>query len=202
MPIYEDVKKIVEKATGAGRPERSELSLLVRERKANAFRLRDDGETPNNPRLPLVLYRSPVKLDERHDPAAIFEDLFDGNGWTDSWRDSMYDFLHWHTITHEVLGIARGSLRAEFGGRSGRTLEVKAGDVLVLPAGTGHRALHKSDDLLIVGAYPEGSDYDEKQPKDGEHDQALPHITKVPLPPRDPVYGKDGPLLKVWTRSH
>lgn len=32
------------------------------------------------------------------------------------------DFLHFHTHTHEVLGIARGTVRAEFGGDKGKIL--------------------------------------------------------------------------------
>jgi uncharacterized protein YjlB len=84
----------------------------------------------------MILYQSPVKLGGGFDPAAIFEELFDANGWNDSWRDSMYDFLHFHTYTHEVLGIARGTVRAEFGGAKGKRLDLNAGDVVILPAGT------------------------------------------------------------------
>ncbi len=55
-----------------------------------------------------------VKLDAAYDPAAVFETLFAANGWTGSWRDSMYVWLHYHSNTHEVLGIARGWLHARF----------------------------------------------------------------------------------------
>jgi uncharacterized protein YjlB len=196
--MLESVKSIAEKITGIRRPLRADLAALTVARKANILVPKDDGETPNNPRMPVIVYRTPVRLSSGYDPAAIFEALFAQNGWGDGWRDGMYDWLHWHTGAHEVLGIARGWLKARIGGAKGRTLRVKAGDVLVLPAGTGHRRLAKSEDLLVVGAYPPGGDYDEKTPDDDAHDESVRAIARVPPPATDPVYGKDGPLLRLW----
>jgi uncharacterized protein YjlB len=197
MPLLEDVKKTFEQITGYRRPKRHEVPGLIRRRKAHLFRFKDDGETPNNPRLPLILYRSPVLLRDAWDPAAIFEELFAANGWKDSWRDGVYDFLHFHTRTHEVLGIARGAVRVEFGGAKGKILDLKAGDVVVLPAGTGHRRLRASDDLLVVGAYPARGAYDQPRPAEVDHAKATAAIAKVRLPARDPVFGKGG-LTKHW----
>src|SRR6476620_6854557 len=135
------------------------------------YRFEDDGKTPNNPRLPLILYRNVLRAPAGQDPAAVCEGMFGEHGWANGWRNGIYPFLHFHTRTHEVLGIARGTARVEFGGDKGQTLTVKAGDVIVLPAGTGHRRLSASDDLLVVGAYPAGGRYDE--PKPGE----IAHVT-------------------------
>src|SRR5205823_2182636 len=138
------------------------------------YRFADDGKTPNNPALPLEIYRAAVRRRRGLDPAAIFEVLFASHGWKDSWRDGLYDFLHFHTRTHEVLGIARGKARVQFGGDKGRTVTLKAGDVVILPAGTGHRRLAASDDLLVVGAYPSSSGaYDEPRPREVDHQRAL-----------------------------
>jgi uncharacterized protein YjlB len=203
MPILEDAKRTIERATGYGRPDAADLALLTQDRKAHLLRFKDDGETPNNSRLAMILYRSPVRLPVRFDPAAIFEELFASNGWEDSWRDGMYDFLHFHTHTHEVLGIAHGSVRAQFGGTKGKTLDLKAGDVVVLPAGTGHRRLKASKDLLIVGAYPANSGkYDEPKPEEVSHKEALASIAHVRIPRADPVYGKAGPLKRLWRPVH
>jgi uncharacterized protein YjlB len=38
-------------------------------------------------------------------------------------------------MTHEVLGIARGEVKVEFGGAKGNAITLKAGDVAILPAG-------------------------------------------------------------------
>ena len=113
----------------------------------------DDGEIPNNPTLPFVHYRSPVRLTQAPDPAAVLEELFESNGWGGSWRNGIYDFLHYHSGTHEVLGIARGHARVRFGGRNGKIVALRAGDVVILPAGTGHQRVSASRDLLVVGAY-------------------------------------------------
>jgi uncharacterized protein YjlB len=199
MPILEHAKRTVENLTGVGRPAQEQLARLLRKRKPLAYRFADDGFTPNHPRFPLLVYRSAVKLEEGLDPAAIFEDLFAANGWKDSWRNGIYDFRHFHTGTHEVLGIARGTARVEFGGLHGKHLELKAGDVAVLPAGTGHKRLEASDDLLVVGAYPmPARGYDEPAPSEADHKKAVAAIAKVPLPKADPVYGRDGPLITEW----
>jgi uncharacterized protein YjlB len=154
MPALETLKKITEKATGLARPERDQLAKLMRPRKAQTFRFKDDGIIPNHPRWPLVIYRGAVRLDDAFDPAAVFEDLFGSNGWRDSWRDGIYDYVHYHSRIHEVLGIARGQGKVQFGGIKGRTVQMKAGDVAVLPAGTGHQCLSATNDFLVVGAYP------------------------------------------------
>jgi uncharacterized protein YjlB len=151
MPLLENLKSLVERKTGYRRPSKAALPGLVRARVPRKFAFRDDGETPNS-RWPRVVYRSAVAANPAYDAAAIFEALFAWNGWKGSWRDGMYDWLHYHSNTHEVLGISRGRLRARFGGAKGRVLSVKAGDVVILPAGVGHFCESASPDLLIVGA--------------------------------------------------
>jgi uncharacterized protein YjlB len=145
-----------------------------------------------------VIYRNAVMLLGSFDPAAVFEEIFAANHWRDSWRDGIYDFLHFHTMTHEVLGIARGNAKVQFGGAKGRVLAVKAGDVVVLPAGTGHRRMSASKELLVVGAYPQTGRYDQPRPDEADHEKALASIRKVKTPRADPVYGKEGPLLALW----
>ena len=159
MPVVEELKRIVEKLTGFGRPQRRELARLARPRAPQLFRFRDDGETPNS-RLPLVVYRGALQLDEAFDPAAVFEETFARHGWRESWRDGIYDYVHYHSRIHEALGIARGKGRVRFGGKKGRIFTLKAGDVAVLPAGTGHQCLSASEDFLVVGAYPPTGTYD------------------------------------------
>ncbi len=161
MTVLESVKEKFEKITGSARPSVGDLDAALRPRKANAFWFKDDGVIPNNPKLPLVLYRGPVRLSGKFDPAAIFEELFERNGWGDSWRNGIYDYEHYHARVHEVLGIARGHARVRFGGAKGRALKLKAGDVVILPAGTGHERLSGSEDLLVIGAYPPSGTYDE-----------------------------------------
>ena len=172
--------------------------MPIHPRDPELFAFEDDGETPNNPNLPLTIYRGPVAVDGAADPAAVFEKLFAANGWKDGWRNGIYGFRHFHTRAHEVLGIARGYAMVEFGGGRGRQLELRAGDIAILPAGTGHRRLAASADLLVVGAYPGASDSSHVRPSELDHAQAIAEIASVKLPEKDPVYGKDGPLMKAW----
>lgn len=198
MYLLDSLKKTAEKVTGMGKPSPRAVQESVRARKAQAARFRDDGSIPNNPELPLVRYRSPIRIPDGADPAALFEALFARNGWQDSWRNGIYDYVHYHSRTHEVLGVARGHARIRFGGNKGRVFKLRPGDVVILPAGTGHQSLSASKDLLVVGAYPRSGKYDECTGLSKEHDNAVRSIPKVPLPKKDPVYGADGPLLDLW----
>ena len=107
------------------------------------------------------------------------------------------DFVHYHSQVHEVLGVARGAAKVEYGGVKGRVLTLKAGDVAVLPAGTGHRLIEASRNFLVVGAYPKDGTYDECTDT-RERPDAIKRIAKVPRPAKDPVYGQSGPLAQQW----
>jgi uncharacterized protein YjlB len=200
MYLLDGLKKKLETVTGMTRPSLQAIRASVRERAAHETMFADDGTVPNNPKLPFVHYRTPVALPEKGDPAAVFETLFERNGWGRSWRNGIYDYVHYHSGAHEVLGIARGEARVRFGGNKGKVFELTAGDVAVLPAGTGHQCLSASKDLLVVGAYPAGSKYDECTGSTEQHVRALHSIPKVPLPAKDPVYGAGGPLIQAWKR--
>jgi uncharacterized protein YjlB len=197
MSFLESVKHIAEKATGCKRPDRPKS--LLRQRKPTTYKFKDDGLIPNHPRWPFVLYKTAVRLPKSLDPAAVFEVLFESNGWGDMWRDGIYDYVHYHSRTHEVLGVARGGAKVQFGGSKGHTITVRAGDVAILPAGTGHKCLKASDDFLVVGAYPPTGTYDECTSV-ADRKKSLISIPKTPRPRKDPVYGKDGPLLQAWRK--
>ncbi len=198
MYVLETLKKTFGQVTGVGKHSPAAVRGLVRRRKPRAAKFEDDGAIPNNSRLPFIYYRSAVRLAHSQDPAAVFEDLFDANGWKDSWRDGIYDFVHYHSSTHEVLGVARGHARVRFGGDAGEIVQLRAGDAVILPAGTGHQRISASRDLLVVGAYPPSGTYDECRGSGEEHARALESISRVALPDNDPVYGKDGPLFDFW----
>jgi uncharacterized protein YjlB len=158
----------------------------------------EDGLVPNNP-LPFLVYQDAVKLDPDH-PEESVEGLFRSNSWGGMWRNGVYDYLHYHATVHEVLGVARGNARVRFGGDRGEVLEIKAGDVVILPAGTGHQCIRASDDFCVIGAYPPGAKMEITRPTPENHAKALKTIPQVKLPPADPVTGVDGALMKLWKR--
>ncbi|MBX6327643.1 MAG: hypothetical protein IRY89_03630 [Pseudolabrys sp.] len=162
------------------------------------FHFADDGLVPNN-RLPLLIYRGAFELADLRDPEAIIERVFRENGWgREMWRNGIYPFTHFHSMIHEALGVARGRARVRFGGEAGATLELIAGDVAVLPAGTGHQALWTSPDLSVIGSYPPGGTYNLCRAGGAEHAAAVKVIPHVPLPTSDPVRGRKGPLTALW----
>lgn len=201
MYAFESAKSRFEKLTGWAQPTRGEIKTRIKKTKPRATVFKDNNLIPNNPTLPFLHYRKVASLTGLPDPAALFERLFKTNGWIDAWRNGIYDYVHYHPRTHEVLGIARGHARVRFGGKKGRSVHLSAGDVVILPAGTGHEALRATKDLLVVGAYPRTGKYDEYEGKRAEYEKALRMIPKVRLPSKDPVFGKKGPLKRLWSRS-
>ena len=163
-----------------------------------AYVLGDDGLIPNNAKLPLVLYRQALALEGlRSEPERAFETLFRLNGWRGAWVDGIYDFHHYHSTAHEVLGIAEGFARVQFGGPEGLVVDLTDGDVVLIPAGVGH-CLIEGEDLIVVGAYPEGQDWDLCRASASDRIKALENIPWVPLTKLDPVFGPAGPVLALW----
>ena len=163
-----------------------------------ARRLEDDGAIPNNPELALLVYRQAVTLPDG-DPASVFEAVFTENGWPAAWRNGIHPFHHFHSTAHEALGVYRGTATARFGGEGGVDLTVTAGDVVIIPAGVGHKAIEASADLGIVGAYPAGTGPDLCRGAPHERPATLDAILRVPVPARDPLYGAGGPLREHWS---
>ena len=165
-----------------------------------AFHFADDGAVPNNS-LPMLVYRGAIDVARGRDAAAAIEQSFAQNGWGHGmWRNGIYPFTHYHSQTHEVLGIAGGRARVRFGGRNGEELEVEPGDIAVLPAGTGHQRISSTADLLVIGAYPPDGHYDLCRGTPAEHARARETIPHVPPPASDPVFGAGGPLRRLWSR--
>lgn len=158
--------------------------------------LRDDGVFPNNGLLPLLVYRSALQISAN--AATIATELFETNGWSNAWTNGIYDYHHYHSNTHEVVGIIAGTVRVQFGGDHGISLQLDAGDVVIIPAGVAHKNLGSDENFKCVGAYPGGKDYNILYGKAGERPKADETINSVHLPSTDPVYGISGPLLTNW----
>jgi uncharacterized protein YjlB len=158
--------------------------------------LQDDGVFPNSC-LPVLLYKAALDIPLLF-PATNVKHLFEKNGWSNSWDAGIFEYHHYHSITHEVLGIYSGKTSVQLGGENGPVISIEKGDVLVIPAGVAHKNLGGENDVGVVGAYPGGTNYDMNYGKPGERPGTDENIRKVPLPFSDPVFGKNKELTTIW----
>ncbi len=153
---------------------------------------------PEATNLPLIVYHGVLSA-EGEEAAEGYEALFGRNGWGGGWRNGIFPYHHFHPNQHEVLGIAAGRATVRFGGPAGPLVEVRAGDVVVIPAGVSHCSEQASEDLLVVGAYPPGASAELRRGTPDLRQRA--EVREVPLPPADPVFGRQGPLTRYWSQK-
>lgn len=157
--------------------------------------LKDDGRFPNS-KLPALLYKGALKIPFLF-PATYVRNLFEKNNWSNAWDFGIFEYHHYHSTTHEVLGIYTGKTTLQLGGDNGVTITLEKGDVLVIPAGVAHKNLGKEDDVGCVGAYPDGREYDMNYGRPGERPRTDDNIAAVPLPATDPISAAGG-LPEIW----
>ena len=161
--------------------------------------LKEDSVFPNS-KYPLLVYKSALEVPKLFAARAI-EKLLQENFWENSWRNGVYDYHHYHSTAHEVMAVYEGKAKILFGGEKGAEVNVKKGDIVIVPAGVAHKRISASEDFKLVGAYPKGQNYDMNYCQPGERPKTDKRIKKVPLPKADPLYGKEGPLMKRWKKK-
>lgn len=176
-------------------PDRHELEPMD----VDTFLLEPAGEIPNNSRLPLLIYHGVLAPEMKN--AAVCQSLFKRNRWEGNWVNGVYDYWHFHVTGHEALGCVAGNGRVGFGGDGGLEADIQSGDVVVIPAGVGHKRLNASSDFTIVGGYPPDQNGEITRPGDIGMEEAAERISELALPETDPVYGWQGPVVGHWRAS-
>lgn len=170
------------------------MPTVIHDRTPELLRLAPDGKMPNN-RLPILVYRQTAEGSALED---LFRGTFAANSWGGLWTGAIFGYDHFHSNAHEVVGVASGEAVLGLGGASGVRLEVAEGDVVILPAGTGHRRVRGSGDFLVIGAFPVGQEIHDIYTDLTACEDYLARVAAVALPAADPLYGAAGPLLTQW----
>lgn len=149
------------------------------------------GLLPNS-RYPLLVHRQGVPGGGEDKMRARLR----ANGWYNNWRyPGVYEYPHFHSTTHECLAVAIGWMEVEVFGKGGKRIRVEAGDFIIMPAGVSHQMVGHSADVLLVGGYPDGRDWDNMQEDHITLEAmraAAKRIMSLPIPTKDPVTG--GPM--------
>lgn len=167
--------------------------------KIEVKRYRDDGIIPNS-RLPIVLYKGAIDI---QNPLKIEDKLrrhVEERGWRLEWTWRIYKFTHWHSTAHECLVCISGSAIVRLGGpRIGGEHKLTPGSALMIPAGVAHRNIGATQSFQVCGIYPKGQMWDLIKGEKTFDAEARTRAAKVPRPKSDPIYGKDGPLMSMWS---
>lgn len=159
-----------------------------------------NGFFPNNNLYPFLLYKQVLLVENEF--IQEIQTLLSKNHWGNSWIDSIYDYDHYHSNTHEVLVIISGSCGVQVGGPNGKIYFITKGDVIIFPAGVAHKSLTKSDNFTCIGAYPHPNNYDMNYGKAQEHPRVDENIKRVKLPKADPIFGVHATLFDYWKEKN
>ncbi len=157
------------------------------------IKINENNGIPNNPHLPALIYPQVLKVAVSSGDIIA---LYAGNHWGKAWVYGVFDFHHFHYAAHEVLTVIAGQALLQLGGQDGPRQKVREGDVIILPAGFGHKLLEASQGFTVVGAYPEGQE--EIGFARAGDETKLSSRQAAWVPASDPIYGADGPLRTLW----
>ena len=161
----------------------------------STYYFEDNGIIPNS-HLPVIVYKHVIDLTDASDWLGT---RFKQNNWLNNWRDIILPYDHFHSNTHEVIGLGFGEVQLTIGGSKGIVLTITAGDVIIIPAGVGHYSISEHTNYRFVGGYPNGNNWDIKTGlEEEERTTILTTIANVQIPKTDPVYGFDGALFERW----
>jgi uncharacterized protein YjlB len=156
----------------------------------------DNGTFPNS-KFPALLYKRVLDIPALF-PATHVSNIFQKNNWGNSWDAGIFEYQHYHSTVHEVLGVYKGSTTILLGGDDGTEVKLEKGDVLIIPAGVAHKNLGNENDIGCVGAYPYDQPYDMNYGAAGERPLVDENLRRVPIPDSDPMRGKNGGVQDIW----
>ncbi len=161
------------------------------------YLLADTGKFPNS-HLPVLQYHGVVKVPHLFAAAKIIM-LFKRNGWSNNWRDGIYTYAHYLSNTHEAMAVIRGTTRLQLGGNDSNSIIIKKGDLVIIPAGVAHKNMGAEKDVVCIGGYPGGSNFDINTGEPGERPATDAKIAAVPLPLNGPLHG-GRELFDIWSK--
>jgi len=162
------------------------------------FYFSGNGRVPNS-RFPTLVYRG-ISTGSVLD----MEELIRANDWHPTWHNSMgmIPNHHFHAEAHEIIVINSGELDCQLGGHDGARTTLRAGDAVVIPAGVGHLGVGFTEDLRVTGGFPAGYCFlDFRLGYADEYYELAERASLIPVPAKDPFFGAQGHLPKIWNAA-
>lgn len=162
------------------------------------YRIKENPPYPNSP-LPVIHYAKVLDdFVEGVDAEEATKNLLKENNYTNAWTGGIHPYHHFHSNTHEVLVCIEGQATVQLGGPGEKEFPFKKGDAFLLPAGVAHKCVEASDDFSIIGAYPDGVEFDMQTGDTENYDAIQQRANDVPIPEKDPLTGSDGAVQGYW----
>ncbi|KAF5718379.1 cupin domain-containing protein [Fusarium mundagurra] len=147
-------------------------------------------EDAPNSRLPILVYRDVLPQPRTEETVTRF---LTTHRWEKRGTWGHIAIRHFHPNSHECYGKIQDGKGVE--------VPVRAGDVVLLPAGTAHSSLESSSTYRYIGVYPKGCPKWRNEMGKKSSSLFQDTIDKVDMPEDDPVYGPDGPLPTLWSHK-
>lgn len=161
----------------------------------------DDGIFPNN-LLPVTIYRKVLDIPMSDYLLYLyFKLIFNEHGWSNHRRSGIYNFHHYHSNAHKVIGVCKGKATLLFGGSNGHCVNISKGDVVVIPAGVALKNMGKENCIDCIMGFFEGKVYDINYGKIGERPVTDMNIASLSIPDTDPLFGKAAGIASLWQTS-
>ncbi|WP_017348201.1 cupin domain-containing protein [Pantoea sp. A4] len=108
---------------------------------------------PNHPGLPVVHFRRAL-------PDDPLKAKLQRSGWRMQWQGQPFAKPYFHSQAHVLHVVTAGTGVMQTGGEKGKQVQLRQGDLLFLPAGTGQQLLSADPRFQTQAWYPEKQSWD------------------------------------------
>ena len=111
--------------------------------------------------------------------------------YVNSWVNGIYPFHHYHSNAWELLLCVKGEALVQLGGPTGPRVDIRKGDLVLIPPGFAHKQLQARGGFTLLGSYPtvDGRSIPVDTLKGKPSSEEREKILHCKTPEEDPIVG-------------